>query len=222
MIIKQLLDEDFVNYKKPSMFIGFPNCNWKCERECGMRVCQNGALAQAPSIDIPTRALVERYMDNPITQAVVCGGLEPLDSWDELQCFIMYFRYYSPDDIVIYTGYTEEEIKDKLKWLELYEPIVVKFGRYVPNQEPHYDTVLGVKLASENQYARRLGMRITTNSDLDLVADIRSKLKENGGYCPCSLVKNDSTKCMCKEFRDQIERGEPGECHCGLYVASND
>lgn len=24
-------------------------------------------------------------------------------------------------------------------------------------------------------------------------------------------------ECMCKEFRDQIERGEAGVCHCGLY-----
>jgi hypothetical protein len=22
---------------------------------------------------------------------------------------------------------------------------------------------------------------------------------------------------MCKDFREQIERNEPGECHCGLY-----
>ena len=42
MIIKQLVDEDFVNYKKPSMFIGFPTCDWKCERECGHQgLCQN-------------------------------------------------------------------------------------------------------------------------------------------------------------------------------------
>lgn len=43
---------------------------------------------------------------------------------------------------------------------------------------------------------------------------IRKQLKENGGYCPCSLLQNEDTKCMCREFREQIE----GECHCGLYV----
>ena len=43
---------------------------------------------------------------------------------------------------------------------------------------------------------------------------IRQKLKENSGYCPCRLVKNDDTKCMCKEFREQ----EEGTCHCGLYI----
>ena len=40
------------------------------------------------------------------------------------------------------------------EYLELYENIIVKFGRYVPNQLPHYDNVLGIKLASDNQYAK--------------------------------------------------------------------
>lgn len=154
MIIKQLADEDFINYKKPSMFIGFPSCTWKCEKECGEHCCQNSALAQAPNINVSIDALIERYMSNPITHAIVCGGLEPMDSWDDLQCFILNFRYRSDDDIVIYTGYTEEEIQDKLEWLQYYGPIIIKFGRYVPGQQPHYDTVLGVKLISDNQYAK--------------------------------------------------------------------
>lgn len=61
-------------------------------------------------------------------------------------------------------------------------------------------------------------MRITTNSNKELVNQIREKLKETGGYCPCRVQRNEDTKCMCKEFREQIERGESGECHCGLYV----
>ena len=156
MIVKQLLDEDFVNYKKPSMFIGFPSCTWKCEKECGEHCCQNSALAQAPNINIHVDSLIERYMNNPITKAVVCGGLEPMDSWDDLQCFILNFRYWSPDEIVIYTGYTEEEVQDKLKWLKYYGPIIVKFGRYIPHQQSHYDPVLGVALASDNQYAKKV------------------------------------------------------------------
>lgn len=156
MVIKQLVDEDFVNYKKPSMFIGFPSCSWKCEIECGEHCCQNNALAQASNINVSIDSIIDRYMNNPITKAVVCGGLEPFDSWDDLQCFIMNFRYWFPDDIVIYTGYKEEEISDKIEWLSSYEPIIVKFGRYVPNQQPHYDEELGVKLASDNQYAKKV------------------------------------------------------------------
>ena len=155
MIIKELRDEDFTNYKKPSMVIGFPTCSWKCENDCGRRgLCQNSSLALAPNIDIKVIDLIYRYIGNPITKAVVCAGLEPFDSWDSLQCFILNFRYYSDDDIVIYTGYTKEEIgREKLDWLSSYGTIVIKFGRFVPDQEPHYDDVLGIKLASDNQYA---------------------------------------------------------------------
>ena len=73
MIIKQLLDEDFVNYKKPSMFIGFPSCSWKCDKECGMQVCQNSALASSSIKNIGFKTIVNRYINNPITSSVVCG-----------------------------------------------------------------------------------------------------------------------------------------------------
>lgn len=156
MIIKQLLDEDFVNYKKPSMFIGFPTCTWKCEKECGEHCCQNSALAQSPSIDIHIGALVDRYLNNPITSAIVCGGLEPFDSWDDLYELIFYLRSQGClCDVVIYTGYNESEIPNEYfkKLFEL-RHIIIKFGRFIPNQEPHYDEVLGVMLASDNQVAK--------------------------------------------------------------------
>lgn len=62
-------------------------------------------------------------------------------------------------------------------------------------------------------------MKVVFTKDPLLVDLIRKKLSENGGYCPCRIDKTTDTKCMCKEFRDQIERGEPGLCHCGLYTA---
>ena len=58
-------------------------------------------------------------------------------------------------------------------------------------------------------------MKITTNTDKELVADIRAKLKENDGYCPCRLKKTEDTKCICKEF---LEQDFEGPCHCGLYM----
>jgi len=48
MKIVNLIDEDFCQYKKPSMFIGFPTCSFKCDKECGRPICQNSALAAAP------------------------------------------------------------------------------------------------------------------------------------------------------------------------------
>ena len=58
-------------------------------------------------------------------------------------------------------------------------------------------------------------MQIKITQDKELAKEIREKLKANGGYCPCKLIKNEDTKCMCKEFLDQQELGE---CHCGLYI----
>lgn len=57
-------------------------------------------------------------------------------------------------------------------------------------------------------------MVIRLSEDKELVQEIKQRLKENGGYCPCRVEKTEETKCMCKEFREQ----ENGECHCGLYV----
>ena len=57
-------------------------------------------------------------------------------------------------------------------------------------------------------------MKIRSNPNRELLKEIREKLKENDGYCPCKIVKNEDTKCICKEF---IEQGL-GPCHCGLYI----
>ena len=57
-------------------------------------------------------------------------------------------------------------------------------------------------------------MKIKISEDKELVANIKAKLKENGGFCPCRLEQNEDTKCPCKEFREQ----ESDECHCGLYI----
>ena len=58
-------------------------------------------------------------------------------------------------------------------------------------------------------------VRITQNTD-ELINILRA-IQANDGYCPCKLLKNDDTKCMCKEFRDRIHAGEIGSCTCGLY-----
>lgn len=60
--------------------------------------------------------------------------------------------------------------------------------------------------------------KIRLNDDKEHVAEIQKALKENDFYCPCAMVKNEDTKCMCKSFREQ----ESGLCHCGLYFKEND
>lgn len=156
MLIKNIDECDFVNYKKISMFIIFPFCTFKCDKEFGVTLCQNWSLVKEPNLNISNEEIINRYMNNPITKSIVMGGLEPFESWDEVYSFIEDFRAVCDDDIVIYTGFNESEILDKIDKLKRFKNIIIKFGRYKPNQEKHYDDVLGVKLASDNQYAKKI------------------------------------------------------------------
>lgn len=153
--LKGVIDEDFVNYRVPSMTLMFPNCTFKC----GIEYCQNSDLVvNVKSLEIDINKLCRRYRSNPITEAIVCQGMEPFDSYDELWCLIYELRntYKCDDDIVIYTGYNKSEINHEVEEMMKFKNIIIKYGRYIPDQEPHYDEVLGVKLASDNQYAERI------------------------------------------------------------------
>ena len=151
--LSSLLDEDTVNYKKCSMFLGAVSCSFKCcsEAKLPKTVCQNSSLYKSEVIEIPISSVIKRYLGNPLTSAVVWGGLEPFDQYIELREFITEFRKFSKDDIVIYTGYEPDEISFELSVLKEIPNIIIKFGRYLPNQPKHYDKVLGVDLASLNQ-----------------------------------------------------------------------
>ena len=156
MKIIDIIDEDFVNYKKPCMTIMMPFCTFKCDKECGKQVCQNSDLASAPRIDIPTKKIIQRYLNNPISESIVFQGLEPMDSFYQVINFVKKFREVSSDDIVIYTGYTKKEIQWYLTFFKDFDNIIIKYGRFIPDQKSHFDEVLGVNLASDNQYAERL------------------------------------------------------------------
>lgn len=177
MRIKGLMDECFNDYKKPAMYIAFPDCSFKCDTLNGCQICQNSRLAQEPDIDIKKEELIERYLNNSITEAIIFSGLEPFDSILDVVSFIQCLRdkYKCEDDIVIYTGYTEEEMREGRYSRNFgkssdptfanfydsichYPNIYIKFGRFVMNEEPHYDAVLGVNLSSLNQYARKVSI----------------------------------------------------------------
>ena len=152
MKVKTIIDEDFTNYKKPSMVIGFPYCTFKCEKECGMQVCQNSTLATSPSIEVDLDSIVVRYLNNSITSAIVMAGLEPFDSYKDLYELTYEFRTKTDDDIVIFTGYNRAEVENKVKELSAFKNIIIKFGRFIPNAKSRYDDVLGINLVSDNQY----------------------------------------------------------------------
>lgn len=160
MRVKTIVDEDFTNYKKPAMFIGTISCGGKCCIEAGipLSVCQNDGWRSCAPIEISDFDLCKRYLDNNITKAIVFGGLEPFEQFVEMKEFIHMLRivYTCMDDVVIYTGYRPDEIREQVEALSIYQNIIIKFGRYVPDSTLVYDEVLGVTLVSNNQYAERV------------------------------------------------------------------
>ena len=61
-------------------------------------------------------------------------------------------------------------------------------------------------------------MKIRFNEDEAVVEMIKKGLAEKGGYCPCRREQTEDTKCICKEFREQIKDPNfEGYCHCLLY-----
>lgn len=160
MRVKTIVDEDFTNYKKPAMFVGTVSCGGKCCIEAGIpiSVCQNDGWRSRAPIEISDAELCERYTNNPITQAIVFGGLEPMEQFEELFEFLRVLRngFKCTDDVVVYTGYKAEEVERELARLSIFTNVIVKFGRYIPSRPKRYDEVLGVTLASDNQFAQEV------------------------------------------------------------------
>ena len=156
MKLTGIIAADFVNYRLPSLFLASTTCDWKCCLESGedISVCQNAPMATAPIIEISDEDIYAAFAGNTITKAVVIGGLEPFLQFEEIDALISYFRKMGEYcDFVIYTGYYPDEIGNSLTALARHGNIVVKFGRYIPHCDPIFDDVLGVTLASPNQYA---------------------------------------------------------------------
>lgn len=157
--MKGITEEDFTNFKLPSMFIATCFCDFKCCKELGLglEVCQNEPLAQASIKEIPDNIIYTHFASNPISKAVVFGGMEPFLQFEEILSLLRIFRNNKCDaPFVIYTGYYPEEIVSRLEQLASYKNVIVKFGRFVPGDKPHLDPVLGVELASNNQYAEQI------------------------------------------------------------------
>lgn len=167
--VKDIIDEDFANYYKPSMFIATSKCSFKCEHEDKNVKCQNSKIANQPNIVLNIDDVIDRFLANPITQAVVLGGLEPFDTIDELVSFIIRFKERCKNDLVIYTGYTISEVSEmqidnmpffnylkKQKIVNNYmnNPLIIKYGRFKSNCDSVLDPILNVRLASSNQHAR--------------------------------------------------------------------
>ena len=154
MEIVGISDINFTDYKLPSLYIAVPYCSFKCEKDYGRAICQNSSLAKCDKISVTVDKLVELYQANPITQSFVFGGLEPLDSPELLEAIVELQARTNPRRVVIYTGYTEEEVLTTHPQILTLPNLIIKYGRFVPDQPSHFDPILGVNLASPNQYAK--------------------------------------------------------------------
>ena len=66
-------------------------------------------------------------------------------------------------------------------------------------------------------------MGIRLNQNAEIVKTVKEGLKAKGGYCPCRLSRSEDTKCICREFREQMADPDfEGYCHCLLYYKFKD
>lgn len=158
MKLKGIIDYDCTNYKEPVLTLEFPYCDFKCDKLNGCQVCQNSSLVKEPIIEISLKTIWELYKQNPLTKGFCLQGLEPLDSIDDVLNFIKYIRgnNFCNDPIIIYTGYDKEEVTKFIYQITNFDNIIIKWGRFIKGQNLHYDRILGVNLASDNQYAEKI------------------------------------------------------------------
>lgn len=156
MKLKGIIDCDFTNYKAPVLTIEMPKCDFKCDRLNKCKVCQNSRLAYEPDINISIDQIWTLYNENPLTKGICLQGLEPFDSSLEVLELVKFIRITKQcnDPIIIYTGYNEHEKLEIEYLIDNYKNIIIKYGRFLIGDAPHYDEVLGVNLASNNQYAK--------------------------------------------------------------------
>lgn len=59
-------------------------------------------------------------------------------------------------------------------------------------------------------------INVSLNLHKEAAERLRAKIKNNGGYCLCALVKDD--RHLCGPCQDFLEDGQADNiCHCGLY-----
>lgn len=169
MRIRGRITEDFVNYKQPGLFVPCCYCDFKCchDLDTDHSMCQNSAISEVEPMMVDNEAILDAFKESLIAKVVIFGGLEPIWQIDEIEELLALFRDNGVNaPFVIYTGYNEDEVERFVERLLPYGNIVVKYGRYIPDDDPHYDAVLGVMLASSNQYAKEYN---TNMEDMDAI-----------------------------------------------------
>ena len=140
------------------MLIATHSCDYKClvEKNLPLDICQNSHLSMCETKSEEVEILIKRFNDNLLSDCIIFAGLEPMLQFEEIVNFIKEFRRTNSEDIILYTGYYENEVLDKLNILSKFENIIIKFGRYDNSLSSNFDNVLKVELISKNQYAKKI------------------------------------------------------------------
>lgn len=188
MKLIDIKSDNTTDYKKTALFIAFPYCSGKCGELCQNKRLMTLSKNALKDVDITT--IVEFYDSLKTHNSVVMGGLEPLDSIDDVITIIYNIcNVQKPTDIVIYTGYTDQEylynFEDKL--INAYKTaknlknkqLIVKVGRFDPSIKENYlNKTLGVKLATSNQ----LTYKYYFNSFNELVCEKETYTKNRNQF----------------------------------------
>jgi len=152
MKLKNIIREDYLNYKKCSLYLAFSQCKLYCED------CFNFGLRDQENIIISAKTIIDWHSSNLFEEAIICSGLNPFDSFEDLEELVRecYKENYSCD-LIIFTGYEKKDIEDKIYTLTKIkhsdQKIIIKYGRYDKYQvESIYDDNLGIYLPL-NQYS---------------------------------------------------------------------
>lgn len=133
------------------------SCEWKC-KECINKKHKDEYVISFPTIG----EIIEQYQRNILASTIIFAGLEPLDSIPNLTLIIDHFRQVTNDTIIIYTGYEIDEMTSNSDGLWLfhelksYGNILIKFGRYIKDRPKVFNEILGIDLASDNQWVLKL------------------------------------------------------------------
>lgn len=58
-------------------------------------------------------------------------------------------------------------------------------------------------------------LKIFPNPDKEVYESVTKEIKANDGYCCCRIVRNENTRCMCKDFKEQQVEGS---CYCERFI----
>ena len=124
------------------------NCTYGC-KNCINKHLKGAASQSADYIG----TFIEQVLDRSLTNLLVLGGLE----WTE-QIFDLYRVLYVCEmcgaNVILYTHYTEDELKEKFPKLLEY-PIYIKYGAYIEELKSSTHFSYGIPLASTNQYIKK-------------------------------------------------------------------